>query len=102
MHMHNIKTRVLQLDHNFGLRSAVEHRVWDHLQYKAFEELEKLMKIIGKCALCGRRQNLLSKEVGCYSPLNLNGIMNYALADVDVEAILSRRNLKLWCGFNFL
>ena len=55
------------------------------------------MQIIGKHALCGRRRNLPSKEIGCCSPLNLNNITNCVLADVDVEATFSRINLKN-CG----
>ena len=37
-HGYNSKTIVPQIEYAFGLRSAVEDRVRDHLQHKMFEE----------------------------------------------------------------
>ena len=42
IHTYNSKIRVPQLEHNFSLRSAVEYRVWYHIQYKTQQELETL------------------------------------------------------------
>ena len=75
-HTCSSKTRVPQLEHNFGLRSAVEPRVRCHIQHKTQEELETLKQIVGKHSLHGRRQNLPSKKDGYYSPLNLNDNIN--------------------------
>lgn len=87
-------TRVPQLEHNFGLRSDAEHRVWCHIQHETQQELETLKQIISKHSLHGRRQNLPSKIDGCYSPLNLNNNINCVLADADADATFLRRNLR--------
>ena len=101
VHIRSTKTRTPQLEHNFGLRSAVECRAWQHIQYKTKDDLDALMKIIGKYALHGRRQHLPTKIEGYYCPLNLNDIINYVLADSDVDTTFSWKNLRN-CGVDFI
>ena len=86
---YKINTIILQLEYNFGLRSALENREWEHIQYKTAEELENVRNIIGRYTLYGRRERLLHKIQGYYSLLNLNDNINYILADKDATSAFS-------------
>ena len=93
-HKHTSKTIAPQLEHNFGLRSSLDSRVWGHIQCKTNEELETLTKAIGKDALRGRRQHLPRRMEGCYSQLSLSDVVNCSLADADVNAAFAHINLR--------